>query len=234
MIKCFYIYIIVEKRMNDIELDDYHEGADDQMALESFDVDSIMPVNKILAKTDDVIYKQMSFWRNQFESERLFNFLNESEISTTTTTTTETTPTVKFENRKMRHKNTNDDISADFYKSPVNPKQTEINGWKPSNVEQLLTDELQEIQETLMAEDWTPLKEAPKILTNTPNIYHLSSHEVNDILKPVEKKRIPHTKKRVYPTKSQEFPFLKEGKSAFCTKQLSIPKCGSSYIKSSI
>jgi len=225
-----------ENQMNHIEGDDYHDLADDQMALESFDVDSIIPVNKVLAKTDDVIYKQMSFWRNQFESERLFN-LNESEImtTTTTTTTTEITPTIKFENRKMRHKNNNDDISSEFYKSEVNPtKQSDINDWKPSNVEQLLTDELQEIQETLMAEDWTPLKEAPKILTNTPNIYHLSSHEVNDILKPVEKKRISHTKKRIYPTKSQEFPFLKEEKISMTSSPKPVEPFTISKVESSL
>merc|ERR1711879_744808 len=46
--------------------------------------------------------------------------------------------------------------------------------------------ELREIQKTLMAEDWTPLREVPKILSDTPNIYQLRTNEMRDILTPVE------------------------------------------------
>lgn len=73
-------------------------------------------------------------------------------------------------------------------------------------MEKVITQELKEIQETLMvrtrmmiivlmksdlqAEDWTPLKEVPKIMSSsdTPNIYQLRTNEMQDIMTPVENK----------------------------------------------
>ena len=42
----------------------------------------------------------------------------------------------------------------------------------------------------LQAEDWTPLKEVPKIMSSsdTPNIYQLRTNEMQDIMTPVENK----------------------------------------------
>ena len=66
----------IEDVNNDIEYNDDLETLRDQIAQESMESGSVYkPLSKILAKTDDVIYKQMNFWRNQFESQRLLDFL---------------------------------------------------------------------------------------------------------------------------------------------------------------
>ena len=42
----------------------------------------------------------------------------------------------------------------------------------------------------MQAEDWTPLREVPKIMSSsdTPNIYQLRTNEMQDIMTPVENK----------------------------------------------
>ena len=67
----------IEDVNNDIKYDENPETLKDQIALESQESSAILkPLNKVLAKTDDIIYKQMNFWRNQFESQRLIDFLS--------------------------------------------------------------------------------------------------------------------------------------------------------------
>lgn len=72
----------IEDVNNDIEYNDDLESLRDQIAQESMESGSVYkPLSKILAKTDDVIYKQMNFWRNQFESQRLLEFLRPANDS---------------------------------------------------------------------------------------------------------------------------------------------------------
>ena len=72
----------IEDVDNNIEYNDDLESLRDQIAQESVESGSVYkPLSKILAKTDDVIYKQMNFWRNQFESQRLLDFLRPANDS---------------------------------------------------------------------------------------------------------------------------------------------------------
>ena len=72
----------IEDVNNHIEYNDDLESLRDQIAQESMESGSVYkPLSKILAKTDDVIYKQMNFWRNQFESQRLLDFLRPANDS---------------------------------------------------------------------------------------------------------------------------------------------------------
>lgn len=144
----------------------------------------VKPLNKILAKSDDIIFKQMNFWRDQFESRRLIDFL---------------TP-----NKLLQEPNTENELldikkSRPFQKS-VDYDLANSNQWHRKSAENIITEELRTIQNTLMADDWTPLNEVPKILGDTPNIYQLNSNEMNDILMPTENKNV-NKRKRIYPNK---------------------------------
>ena len=61
----------------------------DQIALESSELSPDKPLNKVLAMKDDIIYKQMNYWRNQFESERLIDFLSPNKNESGKETKTE-------------------------------------------------------------------------------------------------------------------------------------------------
>ena len=116
----------------------------------------LKPVNKFFVKSDDVIYKQMNFWRNQMESKRLEDFLSPDEkkevpkendikriLQNTIIKLPQTnrrTLSKKFANKKM-------------FEDDKNAEKIETTGWHPNipqNIEQVITDELREIQGTLM------------------------------------------------------------------------------------
>ena len=92
------------------------------------------PLNKILAKSDDIIFKQMNFWRDQFESRRLIDFL---------------TP-----NKLLQEPNTKNEL-LDIKKSRLFQKSVDYdlansNQWHRKSAENIITEELRTIQNTLM------------------------------------------------------------------------------------
>ena len=123
------------------------EDYSDQVAQESIEDNSFFkPLSKVLAKKDDVIFKQMNFWRNQIESKRLKSFSlpgqkSEDQGKKDIKKILENTLIKPITNNRRRifikAKNAEDDNSDEV-------------AWEPRNIEKVITDELKEIQSTLM------------------------------------------------------------------------------------
>ena len=95
----------------------------------------------MLAKTDDIIYKQMNFWRNQFESRRLIDFL---APNTNLTYLQETEAEKEFRGHKKRTTFKGSDIKR------IDEDLTNSNIWYGETAEQMITEEMKQIQKTLM------------------------------------------------------------------------------------
>ena len=148
---------LFQNGQNDVSVSNSVKYPDDQFAQEAVENNSMLkPVNKFFVKSDDVIYKQMNFWRNQMESKRLEDFLSPDEkkevpkendikriLQNTIIKLPQTnrrTLSKKFANKKM-------------FEDDKNAEKIETTGWLPNipqNIEQVITDELREIQGTLM------------------------------------------------------------------------------------
>lgn len=132
-----------EERKETEVIEDYN----DQVAQESIEDNSFFkPLSKVLAKKDDVIFKQMNFWRNQIESKRLKSFSlpgqkSEDQGKKDIKKILENTLIKPITNNRRRifikAKNAEDDNSDEV-------------AWEPRNIEKVITDELKEIQSTLM------------------------------------------------------------------------------------
>ena len=125
---------------------DFEEDPDDQVAEESIEDKSFFkPLNKVLAKKDDVIFKQMNFWRNQIESKRLKSFALPGQKSEDKT---------KENIRKILENTLIKPITNNRRRSFIKAKNAEDDNsevaWEPRNIEKIITDELKEIQSTLM------------------------------------------------------------------------------------
>ena len=139
--------IVVTVR-NKVDVTDNFDSTNDQLAEELVEHNSVLkPLNKMFTKKDDVIYKQMNFWRNQMESKRLENFLapeekmeklNQNAIRKILENTI--LKPAKDNRRTVLRQFVNKTFEDD------NPQSD----WQPRSVEKVITDELMEIQETLM------------------------------------------------------------------------------------
>ena len=131
-----------EERKETEVIEDYN----DQVAQESIEDNSFFkPLSKVLAKKDDVIFKQMNFWRNQIESKRLKSFALPGQKSEDKT---------KENIRKILENTLIKPITNNRRRSFIKAKNAEDDNsevaWEPRNIEKIITDELKEIQSTLM------------------------------------------------------------------------------------
>lgn len=146
------------------------EDYNDQVAQESIEDNSFFkPLSKVVAKKDDVIFQQMNFWRNQIESKRLKSFSlqdlkNEDQGEKDIREILENTFIKPITNNRRRifikAKNAEDD-NSDV-------------SWEPRNIEKVITDELKEIQSTLM------------VTNNNNNFYQIKTN-LGEGLDPVER-----------------------------------------------
>ena len=205
------IFDLFDNGKNDLAVGNSVKYPEDQLAQEATENNSVLqPVNRLFAESDDVIYKQMNFWRNRMESKRLEDFLlpnerkeipKQNDIKRILKNTI-----IKLPNnnrRTLSKKLTNNKMFED----DLNAEKIDTTGWHPNiprNIEQVITDELREIQETLMvteredkmldihllhfqAQDWTPLREVPKILGDSPNIYSMNTNSMKDLMTRVDR-----------------------------------------------
>ena len=123
---------------------DVREDYNDQVAQESIEDNSFFkPLSKVLAKKDDVIFKQMNFWRNQIESKRLKSFTLPGQKNQT-----------KEDIKKILENTLIKPIAKNRRRIFIKAKNAEDDNsevsWEPKNIEKVITDELKEIQSTLM------------------------------------------------------------------------------------
>ena len=146
----------IEQNHNDLtnDSDTGLEFLDDQLAQESFDrfdINSIKPLNTMLTKEDDTIYKQMNFWRNQFESERLSDFIGPEVKPVEAAPEELRKPAKQLQKKRLRLPFMEVEEKINNKKEEEKDKTDDYNGsWNPTDIEEIITEELIELQKTLM------------------------------------------------------------------------------------
>ena len=136
--------IVVTVR-NKVDVTDNFDSTNDQLAEELVEHNSVLkPLNKMFTKKDDVIYKQMNFWRNQIKSKRLNSFTPGQK------TEDPTKEDIKKILENTLIKPTTNNRRRIFIKAKNAEDDNSEVSWEPKNIEKVITDELKEIQSTLM------------------------------------------------------------------------------------
>ena len=132
----------------------YDTVQNDKLIPSKFSIDDIKPLNTMLTRDDkdDAIYSQMNFWRKEFESERLSDFLTPAEGRQEP----EPVNPVKIKPQKLHQVRQRlpfmeeEDTTTTTTRKPTIKVNNEHPDWDPTDIEEIITEELMDLQRTLM------------------------------------------------------------------------------------
>lgn len=145
-------------------------------------------------------FHQMRFWRNRFESDRLRTFLNSKKNDTGENNQSDDnkkSSTLLQRKRVSNKKETTQEntgrsthekdipfLRAEHLKTnpPKQKKKKKFSSWAKNNAEAVINKEMKDIQRDWKTEDWTPLKQTPKLFVKSPNIYSISKENIENLV----------------------------------------------------